>query len=309
MPDTAGAVVPVGGAMTDTAAPMNFVMVNGQPMSMEDYNQTQQAPPTSLLDTAKDLGAGFAKAAGRTVQFVGDTVPHAFGGAGLSDYVDMATGRPEGTSEQMARSGLESKNTTQTVGGLGETALEMGLPIGAAAEAMPSATRAGAKFAEVSKVAGKLPVDLSKPGDIALRIVDLAQHGGGTEWGPAPVRQFVKWATDPNRGPMTYDVARDFASNINKLSVKETLKISNPNIFREVANLRVALNKANAEVAAKVGKGAEYAQAMNEYAKAMKIRNAMDVAIDAAKKSAVVGAVGATGYGLYHKLSDIWGGG
>lgn len=197
-----------------------------------------------------------------------------------------------------ARNRTAYTNTAQRVGGGIETAAELALPALKAGEAVPLTSRAGAAFNSVAKAANKVPVDLTEPGNVALRIADMAQRGGGTQWGPGPVRQFIQWATDPKKAPMNYEVARDFASNISRLSVDETRKLP-PAMQMEIANLRVTLNKAVGEAAAKVGKGAEYAQAMTEYAKAMRLREAMNWAIT---KGLPYGSVGGGLYWAAKKL-------
>ena len=105
-----------------------------------------------------------------------------------------------------------------------------------------------------------LPVNVNDAGQVALRIQDLAQRGGSM---PQAVRQFLARVTDPDQGQLTFGEARDFASNISRLSANETQRLT-PVIAREVATMRVALNQSLAQTAGQAGKGAEYAQAMTE---------------------------------------------
>lgn len=259
------------------------------------------APQRTWGDTAKDVAAGFVKAAGRTVHTLGDEVPHFFGAAGLGDYLDLATGRPKGTTEQNAVAGLQSKNAAQTAGGLVETAAELALPVGKAAEAIPSTARAGAKFQEVMSAAKNVPVDVNAPGQVALRIQQMAEHGGSM---PMAVNKFLRYVTDPDKPALTYEVARDFASNISRLSANEYQRLT-PAIAREVANLRVTLNRAVADAAGKAGKGQQYAQAMNEYARAMKVRDTIDAVIEGAKRSAPYATAAGAGYWLTEKLKGL----
>ncbi len=90
--------------------------------------------------------------------------------------------------------------------------------------------------------------------------------------------------TDPKKPEMTYEVARDFASNIGRLSVKDTQSIP-PAMMSKIGDLRVALNAANAKAAGAAGVGEEYAAAMAEYAKAMKWKDAVDTAWTATKSA------------------------
>jgi hypothetical protein len=280
------------------------VMVNGQPMSVEDYNTTQQTPERGWMDTAKDVGAGFAKKAAKTVQFVADDVPQFFGGAGLSDYADLALGRPEGDSYQRVSEGARLTSTPQQIGGALETAVELAVPIKAAAGAIPTTAKAGRKFQEVMGAARNVPVDVNGPGQVALRINELAERGGSM---PMAVRKFLNRVTDPNKPGMVYEEARDFASNISRLSANEFQRLT-PVVAKEVATLRVALNKAVAEAASKAGKGEEYAQAMNEYARAMKLKNAVDAAVDGAKRGIPYATAAGVGYWLTTKVRQALGG-
>ena len=70
---------------------------------------------------------------------------------------------------------------------------------------------------------------------------------------PQAVRQFLARVTDPDQGQLTFGEARDFASNISRLSANETQRLT-PVIAREVANMRVALNQSLAQTAGQAGK-------------------------------------------------------
>ncbi len=169
-----------------------------------------------------------------------------------------------------------------------------------AEEIIPSAARAKQGFQSVMAVAKDIPVDVEAPGRVALKVMDLAERGGGSL--PQPVRQFANWITNPKKGEMTYETARDFASGISRLSVNEFSRMS-PSVAREVAGLRVTLNEAVAKAAQQAGKGEEYASAMKEYARAMKLKDAIDTAVSAAKKSAPYATAAAVGGGAGYWLT------
>lgn len=254
----------------------------------------------SAFQAAKDVGIGAAKGAahsaidaGRMVAPVLRQIP------GVSNYV--AT--PE--QFQQARDATPYSNTAQQIGGGLETLGELAIPVGKAAtvakEIIPTTAKAGAKFQQVMASAKNMPVSITAPGQVALRISELAERGGSM---PKAVRNFLTRVTDPSKGDLVYEEARDFASNISRLSADEYGRLT-PVIGREVANLRVALNKAVAEAAGKAGKGKEYAEAMTEYARAMKIRGVFESAIEGAKRGAPY--VTAAGLGTYFtkKLADL----
>ena len=134
----------------------------------------------------------------------------------------------------------------------------------------PTRAAAGQKFQQVMGAAKNAPVDTSGAEQVATRIWDLAGGMGKVGRGgsmPKPVSDFIKRMTDPNQGPLLYQEARDFASNIGRLSVKESTSL-NPVMHAEIHKLRLALNAAVGKTAASVGKGPEYLSAMKEYARA-----------------------------------------
>lgn len=267
------------------------------------------------MDTAKDVGIGVAKGAGSTVAGLGEMA----GNAGLLPSVrpnafgDSAMRNPAFAQAEQATT---ATNTPQMIGKGLEAAAELALPVGAgakaAAEAIPSAARAGAQFQSVMGAARAIPLNVEAPGQVALRIQQLAERGGGSM--PRPVSQFLQRITNPEKAPLDYEEARDFASGISRLSANEFQRMG-PSVAREVAELRVTLNRSVAEAANKAGKGKEYAQAMNEYAKAKKLSGMIDDAVAGAKsalpKAIGGGAAGAgagAGWWLSKEIMSLLGG-
>lgn len=254
--------------------------------------------------TIGDLARGFVKGAAHTAIDLGELAGHLRSpfnpGAGtLSDAVDTLYGTPglskTATAAARDETAYRPDNIPERIGGGLETLAEMAIPITEGVSALPSEARAIANFKSAMSAAKAVPIDLSAPGDVALRIADLAQRGGGTNWGPPPVRQFIQWATDPKKPAMTYEVARDFASNISRLSAKDLASIP-PTMMREIGNLRVTLNKSVADAAGVAGKGIEHAQAMTEYAKAKRIQGVLeDIAAGAQRAVPYIGAGAAFG--------------
>lgn len=164
-------------------------------------------------------------------------------------------------------------------------------PVGQAAiEAIPRSARAGQKFQDVMGAAKDVPVNIEGPGASALRIQDLAERGGSM---PMAVRKFLLRVTDPEKTPLTYAEARDFYSNISRLSANETQRLT-PVVAREIAQMRAALDAANESAAGAVGKATIYREAMREYRRAALGR-------DALKRGLKYGA-GAVGAGAAYKL-------
>lgn len=195
------------------------------------------------------------------------------------------------------------------VGGVLPAAAEMAIPVGSAAKIagkmLPSAARAGEKFQDVMGAARNVTVDVTAPGEVALRIQQLAERGGSM---PLAVRKLLNRVTDPNKAPMAYEEARDFASNISRLSANEYGRLT-PAVAREVANLRVALNQANAQAAKAAGKGAEYKSAMREYAQAMRLKTAIDTTVKKVLPIMTAGAAaGAAGNWMTRQIRAAIGG-
>jgi hypothetical protein len=173
---------------------------------------------------------------------------------------------------------------------VGEMALGGAPAVKTAVNAIPRAARAGEKFQEVMGAAKNVVIDNAEVGDSALRVAQLADRGGSM---PMAVRKLINYSTDPAKPQMTYEVARDFASNISRLSVDEYKRMT-PVVAREVSKLSAALNKANAAAAQSAGKGAEYKAAMREYARAKRIEDAISATLSGAKKALpLAGAAGA----------------
>lgn len=255
------------------------------------------------MDTAKDVGIGIAKGAGSTVAGLGEMA----GNAGLlpgvrpNAFGDSSMRNPAFTQAEQATT---ATNTPQMVGKGLETAAEMVLPGMAAVDAVPTVAKAGAKFQDVMSAARSIPIDVNAPGAVALRIQQLAERGGSM---PMAVRKFLGRITDPQQAPMAYEEARDFASNISRLSVNEFGRLT-PAVAREVSNLRVTLNKSVAQAANQAGKGKEYAQAMNEYARAMKLRDAVDAATKGAKRALPYAGAAGAGTWLTKEIMSMFGG-
>lgn len=286
--------------------------VGGDTFSEKIYNAAKALGTTAL---------GAAKSAAHTALDLGETAgglrnPFNPAGGTLSEAVDTLYNKPglstaafPAAREATAYANPNTLTDAEHVGAGLETAAEMFLPgakgASAVREAIPSTARAASKFQSVMGAARAIPIDITDPGNAALRIQQLAERGGTM---PRAVTQFLRRVTDPEKPQMAYEEARDFASNISRLSADEFGRLT-PAIQREVAGLRVALNKSVASAAEKAGKGKEYVDAMTEYAKAKHLQNAVENFTEGAKKALpYVGGAGA-GYYLTKKLGGLLSGG
>lgn len=145
-------------------------------------------------------------------------------------------------------------------------------------------------FQEVMGAAKNVPIDTTAPGNTALQIKNMADRGGSL---PKVVNDFLKRATDPSKGPVTYEEGRDFASNAGKLSVDEMNKLK-PAMKRMIGQFAGDLGQANANAADEAGKLPVYQNAMQNYSTGMQ----RQAAIKLLKGKLAQGAAGAVGGGI-----------
>lgn len=179
----------------------------------------------------------------------------------------------------------------QMVGKGIETGLEMLAGGSGAADALPSAARAGKVFESIAKDAAQAPVNLKRAGDTLLELHELGATGSNL---PKAVRQLTSRATAPGAADILYPEARKFASRISNSSIAERLT-SDPNLKRVLGSLREGFNADVGEAAASVGRGHDYEQAMREFANAKKLH----------RTGAAVGTAAASGLGIGAKLGVL----
>lgn len=277
---------------------------NDMRAAIDQLSGTPQRPGAMArgIQVAGDVAAGVAKGAAHTALDLGQAV-HLI--PGVTPMVDKLYGTP-GLSDEaftQARAQTSYTNPAQMVGGGVETLAELAIPGAKAVEALPNAARAGRGFQEVMSAARHVPVDVNAPGQVALRIQELADRGASM---PMVVRKFLGRITDPAKADLTYEEARDFASNISRLSADEYGRLT-PVIAREVASLRASLNQAIGGAAAKAGKLAEYRSAMSEYASAMHLQQMITDALEGAKRALPYASAVGAGQWLSKKMQNYLG--
>lgn len=184
-------------------------------------------------------------------------------------------------------------------GELAQAAVPVGGAYKAARAVLPNAVRSGKKFQEVMAVAQHVPVEISEPGNAALRILQLSERGGTM---PKVVRDFLRRVTDPEKGPLVYEEARDFYQNITRLSADEFKRLT-PVMKREIGNLRVHLNHAIERAAATVDKADTYRSAMKEFRRASQLREAWETTKKTALKYAFPAGLA---YWAADKAAELW---
>lgn len=162
-----------------------------------------------------------------------------------------------------------------------------------AAGKIPSFERAGQNFQEVMGAAKTNPVPVSDElSDSLMQYRKLVDAGGSRS---LSVEKLLQRVTSPDKGPLTYEEARDFGSNISRLSADESQRLT-PVMKRAVGQIAQNLRSVTADTATQAGKGPQFQSAMKEYSQASTLQDlasrAKDVGIDAFLKAIGLGAGG-----------------
>jgi hypothetical protein len=139
-----------------------------------------------------------------------------------------------------------------------------------AINAIPSKNWAGKMFQSVMGDAANVPVTLQHSGNAALRVKELSEAGTSM---PQAVGKLLQRVTNPSKGPLTYAEARDFYSNITRLSGEEVNRL-NPIMKRQLGIVTEALKRDIGDAAAQVGRAGDYYAAMKDYARASQMQHA-----------------------------------
>lgn len=159
------------------------------------------------------------------------------------------------------------------------------------------------------KGASAIPVKLTRTADEALRAMELGQRGGT----PAkPVMDLLERATKFARvpgtkartaaPPMTYSEARDFYTNLTKLSAEQGASLSGP-MKRQIGLVAQALKADIGAAAGQVHQAGNYFEAMRNYAQASKLKRA---ALDIAKWVGIPTGTAAAAAGAGYLAKKGW---
>lgn len=167
--------------------------------------------------------------------------------------------------------------------------------------------RAGQLFNEVKTAAKTQAVPITEEmSQAAVRAQELAD--AGAKGMPRVISKFVARVTNPEKPPIAWDEARDFYSNVSRLSANEYQNM-NPQMAAQVGKFAGAFNDALRSAAAAAGKGDEYSQAMQLY-RTSKAWQRFGSDVWQGVKKAVPWAAGsaagtAIGSGIARRLSDL----
>lgn len=181
------------------------------------------------------------------------------------------------------------------------------LVAGKVASVIPTRAKAGAKFQEVQQAVGDVPIDASDVKQSVLGMRQLSRRGTSMPTGAAQLEKRIaptvtggprgmRWSMVAEGPPMKYTEARDFYSNLRRLSAVEAKRM-NPNMRRKLNELLASLDQTLEKTAATGGKDAVYRRAMKEYAVASRTREFAEMV---AKYGAGIAGLGAA----YNMLKD-----
>jgi hypothetical protein len=156
-----------------------------------------------------------------------------------------------------------------------------------------SQARAGANIQAAAQAAEGAPVGVEGVGREGLRALELQASGGSM---PRAASQLMRRITDPGAGDLTFEEARDFYSNLSRLSANEFGRL-NPTMQRQIGAMRQALHEALVESAGTVGEGERYASGVREYARAGK-------AADYGKRAAKAAGIGLSADYILRRISN-----
>lgn len=170
--------------------------------------------------------------------------------------------------------------------------------------AIPSAERAGKTFQALKGAIGNHSVAVTDRLADTLGEIKQAVDTGSTL--PSVINKFVTRIADVNEGPLTYNEARQFYSNVSDLSVSEKLA-SKAKDLRLIQLFKHALGDTIAQTAEDAGRLQDYRDAMSEFSKAKRIETAVDKGKKIAGAAIGSAALGASGYAGYRVLRDLSG--
>lgn len=218
----------------------------------------------------------------------------------------QSAGKPMGTTGGVAN---EAEILSGAVSGAEEAPEIVEQGAGAAksagraiSEAIPSAKRAGEAMGELRKELGDHPVEMTDKLSQSLSRYQEMVDNGNT---PSPtVNKLMRRVTDPEKGHLTYNEARDFNTKLGEMTAQEHSRTS-PSMRRQIDQVRQALKESTQETTDRAGRLEKFQQSNKEYRNAKKLQAVADWAKDLSVKGVAqkAGAAGAL-YELKRLLSE-----
>lgn len=240
----------------------------GPTQEQQSYRQRTAAGPFAPAGGAeKAMGEGRTKgqilsdAARAPALAASVAAPFLTGGASLP--IQMAVGAGSGAAQSALEGG--SNKEAAVSGALGAALPGAGALIGRLKSLLPNAERAGQAFQGVNSVVGKHTVAVTPELSNSLMNYQHLVDAGGSR--SLAVSKLLNRLTSPSAGPLNYEEARLFSSNISRLSADEMQRLT-PVMRRAVGQIANDLNGTISSTAEAGGQLATYQAAMKEYSQA-----------------------------------------
>lgn len=159
---------------------------------------------------------------------------------------------------------------------------------------MPSRSAAADALNVIEQRAATQPVTLTQSSPALQRLAELGTRGGTM---PRAADQLLNRSQAIS--PMNFPEARDFYSNVSRVSGEEANKMT-PTVAREMGNLRAAMHGDLTDAAEGVGMGSQYDAAIREYNRASQAAKATRTV---GKYLTRIGGAGVAGDLAYHYLN------
>jgi hypothetical protein len=166
------------------------------------------------------------------------------------------------------------------------------------ASLFPSAKRSGQALSDIENLTGHHPIDITAPGEAALRSFQLAREGNPA---PAkPIRDFLSRTTAPDRltaggaeithPPLTFGEGRNlYSAGRGRLATDEMTRLNGKQV-KALGDFTNDLGTSLSNTAAEHGQGEQYAKALAEYRHAKQLQSGLKTAGKVAGGAAVAGA-------------------
>lgn len=195
----------------------------------------------------------------------------------LNEIKQGLTGAQEGSG--LPKQPTSLGNVAELIGMLGTETANLGvgpkLAQGASliGEAIPSSKNAGKIFDEVAEKVSSHPVDMTNElSRSASRIQQLSDTGSSM---PMAARKFLLRVTDPDKPQLTYKEARDFYSNLSRISADEAQRLT-PVMKRALSQFTYDLGKSIESTTARGDQLDKFQKAMSEYRNSMRVQNVLE---------------------------------
>ena len=245
---------------------------------------------------------------------VGGGIPGAMAGGAVGGAGTSLLTQPTQGQNPFSGQGLKEAGESAVVGGLmggvmgagGKVAGKVLAPFTDAEGNLrvPSFSNAGKGFQEVNSVVADHPIEMTDElSKSAFQVKQFAQNGATM---PSPVNKFLERITNPDLPPLTYEDARQFYSNINKLTAADKMS-TNPQMKMYVSQLASDLGDSIEATAERGGKQQVFVNAMREWHNASQIDEAKEAIREHAVEALIKGVAGSgAAYGAAKIAKNVW---